>query len=156
MENVHFTEAQLNTMRKKGYADPVKWRAYLDRQKEYRKEYMRKRRSENPDCHKIEYHNNKDKHRNRKLMYEYGISLEDYDEMFEKQNGLCAICKQPETCKSSGGGVKRLAVDHNHESGKVRSLLCTACNQGLGQFKDNISYLSNAITYLNVHHMVGG
>ena len=65
----------------------------------------------------------------------FNITLDDYDRMFEEQKGVCAICGQPQ--KSS----RRLAVDHNHITGKIRGLLCTVCNTDLGWYerqKENI------------------
>lgn len=73
----------------------------------------------------------------------YGITLEDYVEMFDNQNGVCAICK--EECKTKNS----LSVDHDHQTGKVRGLLCNSCNGGLGLFKDNINILRKAIEYLD-------
>lgn len=60
------------------------------------------------------------------LRNRFGITLEQYDEMFENQNGVCAICGE---INIDG---RRLAVDHNHETGKIRGLLCTGCNTRLG------------------------
>jgi hypothetical protein len=65
-----------------------------------------------------------------------------YDELYKKQNGVCAIC---------GGKGKigcRLAVDHSHNSDKVRGLLCNSCNMGLGLFKDSLIVLKKAVEYL--------
>lgn len=83
----------------------------------------------------------------RKCHYkkQYGITVEHYDEMFKKQNGCCAICKEPKLLD------RNLAVDHCHNSKKVRGLLCQGCNMGLGFFKDDINLLSKAILYLNEH-----
>ena len=89
----------------------------------------------------------KNMHRNKQLRHKYGI--DNYDELFEKQNGLCAICKCCETAYDKTGNVMKLSVDHNHETGEVRKLLCAACNHGLGNFKDNILLLKNAIKYLD-------
>lgn len=80
----------------------------------------------------------------RQLRWRYGISLEEYLNLFEVQNGLCAICHIP----PSG---KRLAVDHDHRTGKVRGLLCEACNHGIGKFLDNTDRLRSAIVYLETH-----
>lgn len=71
----------------------------------------------------------------------YGISYDDYLVMNKSQNGLCLICKNKQVGKS-------LAVDHCHETGNVRGLLCTKCNLGLGYFNDDINLLSSAIDYL--------
>lgn len=72
----------------------------------------------------------------------YGISIERYNAMLQQQNGLCAICRNPPEL------YQKLVVDHNHTTGHVRGLLCSACNQGLGLFKDNQEYLLNAAKYL--------
>ena len=83
-----------------------------------------------------------------KLKKQFGMTLEAYDQMLAAQNGVCAICRKPETAKDGYGGVKRLSVDHNHETGKVRGLLCGRCNTGLGFFKDNPDVLAEATAYL--------
>ena len=77
------------------------------------------------------------------LMRKYGITREDYNEWFHSQNGSCAICNvhQNEITYS-------LCVDHDHETGKVRGLLCMGCNTGLGKFGDCIEGLEAAIEYL--------
>ena len=81
--------------------------------------------------------------KNRNLIKNYGITLEDYNRMFGEQNGCCKICgKHQQDLKAS------LHVDHNHTTGKVRGLLCHHCNVGIGHFEDNIALLSNAIAYL--------
>lgn len=77
----------------------------------------------------------------------YGITQEDYDQLFEKQNGRCAICGEFETSKVYGK-IRTLSVDHNHETGKVRGLLCHKCNTMLGSSKDNIHILEKAILYM--------
>lgn len=80
--------------------------------------------------------------RNATLKQKYGITLEDYDRMFLLQGGVCAICK-----KSSY--PKHLSVDHCHKTDRVRGLLCTLCNIGLGAFIDNTRTLESAKQYLN-------
>ena len=78
--------------------------------------------------------------RNRAYKSNYGITLDDYNIMFDKQKGKCKICGvQPN---------KHLLVDHCHTSKEVRGLLCHNCNTLLGHAKDNIVILSNAIRYL--------
>jgi uncharacterized protein YbaR (Trm112 family) len=73
----------------------------------------------------------------------YGITFEDYIEMLVEQDQVCAICK--EECKTR----KMLSVDHDHQSGKVRGLLCNRCNRAIGMMKDDIVILENAIQYLS-------
>lgn len=89
----------------------------------------------------------KAKHRDTQLKHDYGIGVKQYDELFENQNGVCAICRCPET-KKNQYGVVRLSVDHNHKTGKVRGLLCMNCNNGLGRMKDSKDILSRASLYL--------
>jgi hypothetical protein len=68
--------------------------------------------------------------------------------MIAKQGGVCAICGKPETSVHQSGAVRRLAIDHNHETGQVRGLLCMDCNTFLGRTGDNIATLKKAIQYL--------
>lgn len=70
-------------------------------------------------------------------------AIVEYQKLFDKQKGLCAICNTPENNKR-----KRLAVDHDHSTGKVRGLLCDRCNRGLGYFKDSPELLHKGINYL--------
>lgn len=70
----------------------------------------------------------------------YGLSIEGYDKLFEKQKGLCAICLKPSN--------KKLFVDHNHKTGEVRGLLCGPCNQAIGLLYEEVRNLQRAIAYL--------
>jgi len=81
--------------------------------------------------------------RKYELFSKYGITLSQYDEMFNKQNGRCAICGL--TSKAN------LSVDHNHSTGTVRGLLCNNCNRGIGYLKDSIELLASANSYLLFH-----
>lgn len=91
--------------------------------------------------------------RKNSLKKTFGLSLEQFNAMLEAQGGVCAICKQPETAKNGWNKKTRfLAVDHCHSSGKIRGLLCTMCNQGLGNFKDDLVSLHAAIQYLEHHN----
>lgn len=77
----------------------------------------------------------------------YGLTVEQRTELFNRQNGKCAIC----SCDIHLDGTldaKQAVVDHDHKTGKVRGMLCNLCNQGLGHFKDNIDAITNAIQYL--------
>ncbi len=76
-------------------------------------------------------------------MRDFGLTALDYDKMFEEQKGLCGICNKPNTA------IKNFHIDHCHTTGKVRGLLCSKCNLGIGYFDDNNTYLQNAIKYLN-------
>lgn len=77
----------------------------------------------------------------------YGISEKEYLALFDAQGGVCAICGKPET-KINRGTLSILSVDHNHETGKVRGLLCSACNAGLGNFRDDRELIAKALEYL--------
>jgi hypothetical protein len=94
-------------------------------------------RRKNPD--KVQQRNRK-----RKMGY-YGLSVDDFDTLMESQNNCCAICKK--TCITG----RSLSIDHDHNTNKVRGLLCNKCNQGLGFFNDSIDLLQGAMIYLTQH-----
>ena len=89
------------------------------------------------------------KRQNRRywLKTSYGISLEEFDAKLESQNFKCAICH----CRAEDAFNGTLYVDHCHNTGKLRGLLCHACNSALGKFRDSPTILQNAITYLEAH-----
>ena len=76
----------------------------------------------------------------RGTLAKYGLTEDDYGEMYSAQGGACKICKT---------SLPVLKVDHCHKGGQVRGLLCNHCNTGLGSFRDNVTFLANAIQYLN-------
>lgn len=81
----------------------------------------------------------------------YGISYDDYFAIYSAQGEACAICGRSELRREQSGKRKQilpLFVDHDHTTGKVRGLLCSKCNSGLGMFEDNIDSLITAISYL--------
>ena len=80
----------------------------------------------------------------------FGMSLDDYETLLEKQGGVCVICQKPETAKSRlDHKPRRLAIDHDHKTGRVRGLLCMRCNNRLGWFeKDDSSWIESADRYL--------
>lgn len=82
--------------------------------------------------------------RKSKFKKQYGITIEQYQEMLTAQGGGCAICGT----KTPSNRTKYFAVDHCHTTGKVRGLLCTKCNRGLGLFNDRTDLLKLATTYL--------
>lgn len=77
----------------------------------------------------------------------YGMSPGDYDALFDIQDGVCAICQQPETAQQKGR-LRELCVDHNHKTGQVRGLLCHKCNLAIGHFKDDAALVAKALQYL--------
>lgn len=78
----------------------------------------------------------------------YGITQDEFEALLASQGGVCAICREPETARHQNGDVRSLAVDHDHDTGRVRGLLCTNCNQALGKFKDDAERLQRAVEYL--------
>jgi Recombination endonuclease VII len=113
------------------------------RQDETRKEFWarkwKSRRIKNP---KEEY--------NRNLIRNFGITIDDYENILIKQNHVCAICEEIET-ETNKGNIKNMAVDHCHKSGNIRELLCTRCNRALGSINDSVELLQKMINYLNKH-----
>jgi len=90
--------------------------------------------------------NNKEKIRKRDWLYNlkrYGITKKEYLEMFNEQNGCCKICKTHQSKLKSG-----LHIDHNHNTGKIRGLLCSKCNQALGLLNEDVSLLTDSLKYL--------
>jgi len=96
-------------------------------------------------CHN-EYDYKSDK--NNKLKKAYGITLEQYNELLSSQNHKCAICNIDNNGKYRNKS-RAFAVDHCHSTGKIRGLLCSDCNTGIGLLKDNVNFLESAIKYLN-------
>jgi Autographiviridae endonuclease VII len=80
--------------------------------------------------------------RSNRLLKYYGITISDYNKIFDEQSGCCAIC-----VKHQSEFKKILCVDHNHQTGKVRGLLCHKCNTALGLFQDNPEILELAAEY---------
>lgn len=78
------------------------------------------------------------------LKSKFGITEETYNQILIRQGNRCAICGSYQVSK-------RLAVDHNHSTGKVRGLLCVNCNLGIGSLKEDRQILENAIEYLELH-----
>jgi hypothetical protein len=89
-------------------------------------------------------------YREKELRKKFNIGLEQYEEMFKAQGGVCAICGQTETAVR-GGKDLWLAVDHCHQTGALRGLLCSNCNRGIGCFGDDRERMSNAIRYIDKH-----
>jgi len=83
----------------------------------------------------------------RSMQKLYGITVEDYQRMMADQGSRCAICRNPESGKRGERGFP-LSVDHCHKTGKVRGLLCSKCNLGIGNFNDDIAILEASVKYL--------
>lgn len=87
------------------------------------------------------------KARKNALRREFGITQNQYDQMFVQQNGLCAICKKPEVSRINNSKIKCLAVDHDHKTGDVRALLCSKCNTSLGCMKEDPERIKALLAY---------
>ena len=88
-------------------------------------------------------HRDKTKVKEYRLVHKYNITLDEYNNLLIKQNNSCAICGRADPTGYNWH------VDHDHTTGKVRGLLCSKCNQGLGLFDENTNSLNRAIKYLN-------
>lgn len=119
--------------------------------KEYNRVMHLKRRG-TPDFNAKKYSKTKEHkqtERDRFLKATYGIMEKDYEMMFRKQNGACAICS------SINLNGRRLHIDHDHKSGRVRGLLCSSCNVALGHVKENISRLHLMQEYIERWNRIG-
>ena len=83
--------------------------------------------------------------KNYELVKKYGITLDDYNLILEQQGNSCKICKSKEC------GGRGWHLNHNHTTGKIRSILCQRCNLMIGHARDDISVLEAAILYLKDH-----
>lgn len=122
-------------------------------------EYSRQYRVKNPEkvarSSKMWKENNpgRTEHLNFKshLKQTYGLTVEQYEQMVMAQGGKCAICGHPPDPASSIIKFRRLHVDHNHVTGKVRELLCHCCNAGIGHFEEDPSRLEAGAAYVRRH-----
>ncbi|PZR81626.1 MAG: hypothetical protein DI537_37920 [Stutzerimonas stutzeri] len=106
---------------------------------------QRKVRQEQPEKYR-------DRDRRSNLNKKFGITVEEYDALVASQGNTCAICRQPERyIHPRTQEPARLAVDHNHQTGAVRGLLCSNCNRGLGFFNEDRDRLDAAREYLSRH-----
>jgi hypothetical protein len=111
----------------------VRAKSYKARDPENYREKMRQK-----------YHANRKHYRDLARRSMYGVPLGTFDFFMELQGGRCAICGS----KTSTSTGRALALDHDHEKNTFRGLLCTPCNQGIGQFRHSLDLLRNAIDYL--------
>lgn len=110
---------------------------------EYNKSYKEKNLESIRDKWRVasrKYDRSDKTRRRNKTLEKYGLNIDTYNKMFDEQGGKCKICDR---------GIS-LVVDHCHNTGKIRGLLCNDCNVGLGTFKDNKELLLKAIGYLNI------
>ena len=131
-------------LRQKYWEDPEKAR-------ERSRTSVAKHRAENPEAWAATQarHFTPSNRRRHNLKAHYNMTPEDYDLMLSFQGGKCKICGETDPKTRSG----RFNIDHCHETGHVRGLLCNPCNVGLGTFTDDISKLEAAIRYLSEANM---
>lgn len=103
----------------------------------WQREYRAKRKAEGHDVNRA-----------TELRARYGMTLTQYAELLASQNGCCAICASTEAMVNPTKRKYSLAVDHDESTGRVRGILCTNCNQGLGKFKHDVKLFAAAIEYL--------
>lgn len=111
------------------------------------------RSARNRAIYKVKGKSEKEKYQERAsyLRRKFNISYADYMQMHERQHGLCASCGQPETFKDRRSGTLQvLAVDHDHETGKIRSLLCRDCNIALGYLRENPERIRKLANYVEL------
>lgn len=101
--------------------------------------------------HNLWYQRHPEKTRVAKLRLRYGVTQEWFNDTLIAQGNKCAICLES---FSSDQKATKPNVDHDHETGKARGLLCQGCNQGIGSFKEDPKTLASAISYLEVHSNV--
>ena len=127
-----------------------------EEKKQYRKEQYLKNKDKEKASREIYYSKNKelilarnkkynkenpDKRKSAILKYEYGITLDQYNEMFKEQEGKCAICQRHQNKLT-----RTLCVDHDHKTNKVRALLCLTCNTDVSVVENRLEEMTN---YLN-------
>jgi len=116
-------------------------------------EYSRKYRQNNLEKSKESQRKYRTKHAesmlNKSFKYRFNITLDDYNKMSEKQNGVCAICGEV------NGKGRRLAVDHNHITGEIRGLLCMKCNVAVGKWGEDMQLFEKTLSYLKENYENG-
>lgn len=133
-----YSKSEKAVTRRKRYVEKIKAEGKIS---EYNKKYRESGGSEKSK----EYYtdNKKTVWKNCQLKRDYGISLEQYNQLLEQQEHKCNICGT-----HRDEFKKDLAVDHCHDTGIVRGLLCKNCNTGIGNFKDDIDIMKKAIEYI--------
>ena len=116
----------------------------------FKKDYKINKKIRDDKCTKWRLRN-PEKMRARKLWNRYKITIEDYNTLFNKQKGCCAICNRHQSTLNSP-----LHIDHDHTTNKIRGLLCFNCNNALGSFKESPHLLNKAIDYLKTTSNTSG
>jgi hypothetical protein len=114
--------------------NPRKHKETLDRYAPYRKEYYQR-----PEV--------KLKYRKKFIEKKYGISYAEYEKMVDAQRNVCYICE----CSEPQARNSHLAVDHNHQTGSIRKLLCSRCNRVIGMLNEDLELIEKLKQYLTEH-----
>ena len=126
--------------------------------KEWVKEYNKKYREANPEVHRERVRISRkraiakdpDHYKKQDLKRAYGITLDWYNETLKNQNYCCAICFKHESQNTTRNGKPlKLSVDHCHDTGTIRGILCNNCNRAIGMLNHNPTILTSAIQYLS-------
>ncbi len=128
------TRARAHESHVRGWADPE----YRERKKAENRAYYAANRKELTERQRQRYWSDPHLPEKRRA-WRYGLSDDAYNAILARQHGACGACKRT--------GLE-LCVDHDHETGKVRGLLCQDCNKALGLFHDNPDYTAGATEYL--------
>lgn len=124
----------------------------IEQSREYNRTKAAEQRTRDPNYYKRWRKAHPERNRSRYRKYRYGLSYQEFVAMYHKQKGLCACCGTKLKLDLPKHDLKLSpCVDHNHKTGKVRSLLCNDCNAGIGCFKESVKRLMAAIRYLNFH-----
>jgi hypothetical protein len=123
-----------------------------EKKREWQRAYNIKNRKKVNQASYLWKQNNKEKtrlfQRKSDLKSKYGITLDEYNELFKKQKGLCAVCLRPRN-----DFKYNFAVDHCHKTNKIRGLLCSNCNTTVGLVKENYQTMQRIIGYLSLHQL---
>lgn len=124
--------------------NPTRWAKTLA----YQREWRRRNRERSSEQQRKYYRNHRVERWTSQIKHDFGMTKGEYDGLFQSQNGVCAICKHPETKRGPDGQVTKLQVDHDHTNGRIRGLLCGRCNRAIGLFGDMEQLLKSAWEYL--------
>ena len=105
----------------------------------------------------------KDRRNSRKLremdkntwrIHKYGIDTEEYNKMYIKQKKVCKMCKKNRPQIMKNGDIRSLHIDHNHDTGRIRGLLCTYCNTSLGLLEESTTRFFRGIIYILIDRFI--
>lgn len=143
----------LTKKQKKKLYDQQRYLSTKEQQNERSREWYKKNKDRVAEERRIQAtewrRNNPDKAKDAYLKRKYNISLEEYQQLLQLQNYVCAICKEPESkVDHKAEKTNSLTVDHCHKTGEIRGLLCDRCNRAIGLFHDDPKLLEFATNYL--------